>query len=135
MGRGRGGIRQTPRLFEALRAFGADRGAVAVEFAIIAPVLLLLCVGMFGVGYVMIEDMQLQFIVEQAAILEVTGGDAKTYTTTQIPWASFHYNNPSPCGGPPPTQAAQVIGRWPVSLGVLNAVTFALSAQACAIKP
>jgi Flp pilus assembly protein TadG len=141
MVRGHRGTGNTLRLFGRLRAFGAeissvlgDRGAVAVEFAFLFFPLMLMFWGIFGVGYVMIQDLQLNFIVEQAAKLEVEGGDAKTYATAQIPWASFTYNNPSPCGGPPPAQAAQVIGTWPVSLGVADAVTFNLSAQACALK-
>jgi Flp pilus assembly protein TadG len=64
-------------LLRRLRAFRfGDRGAVAVEFALIAPVMLLLCTGIFGVGYVMIQDLQLNFVVEYAAKYEAAGNDA-----------------------------------------------------------
>jgi hypothetical protein len=47
-----------------------DHGAVAFEFALIFPVLLLMFAGIFGIGVVMIEDMQLTFVAQQAANVE-----------------------------------------------------------------
>jgi hypothetical protein len=96
--------------------------------------MLLLCAGIFGVGVVMIQDMELNFVVENAAKVAVAGGDAVGWATTQLgPQVSFIANSPSPCGGAG-VQAAQVTGTWPVSMGVLNAMTVTLSAQACAVK-
>jgi hypothetical protein len=138
MARGHRGIENTPRLFGRLRAFVAetpsrlgDRGAIAIEFALICPVMLLLCAGIFGVGVVMVEYMQLNFIVENAAKVELLGQDGAGWAHAQLPQASFTANTPALCYGVP---GAQATGRWPVSMGVLDAVTVTLSAQACAVK-
>jgi hypothetical protein len=95
--------------------------------------MLLLCAGIFGVGVVMIQDMELNFVVENAAKVEVTGGDGVGWATAQLAPPAAFTANASSCGGPG-VQAAQATGTWPVSLGVLNAVTVTLSAQACAVK-
>jgi hypothetical protein len=111
----------------------SPRGAVAFEFALIPPVMLLLCAGIFGVGVVMIQDMELNFVVENAAKVQVAGGDGVGWATTQLaPPVSFTAN-PSSCGGPG-VQAAQATGTWPVSLGVFQSMSLTLSAQACAVK-
>jgi hypothetical protein len=140
MARSHRGTGNTLRLFGGLRAFGAetpsvleDRGAVAFEFALICPMMLLLCAGIFGVGVVMIQDMELNFVVENAAKLEAAGGNGLAYATAQLaPPVSFNANQSSPCGGGPP--AAQVTGTWPVSLGIFQAMSLTLAAQACALK-
>ena len=142
MPRGHRRTGNTPRLFGRLRAFVAetpsrlgDRGAVAVEFALITFPMLLLLGGIFGVGLVMTQYMQLNFIVENAAKVEVnTPGTGVAWATTQLasPPVSFTANASS-CGGTG-VQAAQATGRWPVSMGIFDAVTVTLSAQACAVK-
>jgi Flp pilus assembly protein TadG len=139
MARGHRGT-NTLRLLGRLRAFGAgtpsmlgDRGAIAIEFALIAPALLLLCAGIFGVGVVMIQYMQLHFVVENAAKVEVAGQDGAAWAKAQLGSQASFTANPSSCGGPG-VQAAQATGTWPVSLGVFQAMSLTLSAQACAVK-
>jgi Flp pilus assembly protein TadG len=141
MARGHRGTGNTLRLFGRLRAFGAetpsvlgDRGAVAVEFAVVFPVLLLMLVGIFGVGVVMIQDMELNFVVENAAMLQAAGGNGMAYATAQLaPPVSFTFSQSASCGVG--VSAAQVTGTWPVSLGVLDTVPLTLSATATACPP
>ena len=124
MARGYRGTGKTLRLFGRLRAFGAgipsvleDRGAVAVEFALIFPVLLLMFTGIFGMGVVMIEDMQLNFVVERAATKPANTG--AVWASTQLgPPASFTT-----------ADAGCITGTWPISLGIFPSLT--LSAFAC----
>jgi hypothetical protein len=81
-------------------------------------------VGLFSIGVVMIEDMQLNFVVENAAKYEAAGNDAaaRTYATGQLaPPVSFTAASAT-CG-------SQVIGYWPITLGIFPSVT--LSASAC----
>lgn len=140
MARGHRGTGSTLCLFGRLRAFRAetpsvlgDRGAVAFEFALICPLLLLLCAGIFGVGVVMIQYMELHFVVENAAKVEVAGQDGAAWAKAQLGSQVSFTANPSSCGGPG-VQAAQATGTWPVSLGVFQAMSLTLSAQACAVK-
>jgi Flp pilus assembly protein TadG len=141
MARGHRGTGNTLRLFGRLRAFGAEtlsmvgdhRGAVAFEFALISLPMLLLCAGIFGVGVVMIQDMELNFVVENAAKVEVAGQDGAAWAKAQLGSPVSVTANPSSCGGPG-VQAAQATGTWPVSLGVFQAMSLTLSAQACAVK-
>jgi Flp pilus assembly protein TadG len=92
MARGHRGTGNTLRLFGRLRAFGAEtlsmvgdhRGAVAFEFALISLPMLLLCAGIFGVGVVMIQDMELNFVVENAAKVEVAGQDGAAWAKAQL---------------------------------------------------
>jgi Flp pilus assembly protein TadG len=44
-----------------------NRGAAAIEFAVVAPVLLLLMMGMFDLGYNIYTDAQLEGSVQEAA--------------------------------------------------------------------
>jgi Flp pilus assembly protein TadG len=105
-----------------------DHGAVAVEFALIFPAVMLLIGGIFGLGVVMIEDLQLTFVVQGAA--KVEAAQAKTgvaWAYSQLgPPASFTAANPTPCGTVP---GAQITGTWPISLGIFPSLT--LSAQYC----
>jgi Flp pilus assembly protein TadG len=105
-----------------------DRGAVAVEFAVIFPVLLLMLAGIFGLGVVMIQDLQLTFVVQGAAKVEAAQantGVAWAHSQLDAP-ASFKAANPTPCGAVP---GAQITGTWPISLGIFPSLT--LSAQYC----
>jgi len=99
-----------------------DRGAVAIEFALVFPVLMLMFAGVFGVGAVMIQYMQLYYVVQGAAQKEAKTGSGAPWASSQLPSAAFVANPTAPCG-------AQITGHWPVSLGVLPTLT--LSAQAC----
>ena len=99
-----------------------DRGAVAVEFALIFPVQLLMFAGIFGIGVVMIQDMQLTFVVEGPAKAAQPPGDvgkALAWAQSQLPAATFSATPMPPC----------VIGEWPISLGVFPTLT--MSASAC----
>ena len=109
-----------------------DRGAVAVEFALLLPAQVLLFAGVFGIGAVMIEDAQLNYVVQGAA--QIAAGATTASPGTAVSWASasipppaaFVANPNAQCAGQP---GAQVTGQWPITLGVFPALT--LSAQAC----
>jgi hypothetical protein len=97
-----------------------DRGAVAVEFALIFPAVLLMFAGIFGIGVVMIQDMQLTFVVQGAAKAESEkSGTGAPWASSQLPEATFSATPTPPC----------VTGQWPVTLGVFPTVT--LLASAC----
>ena len=66
-----------------------DHGAVAIEFSLIFPVMLLMFAGIFGMGVVMIEDMQLTFVVQGAAKLEAAKAG------TGVPWANAQLSPPA----------------------------------------
>jgi Flp pilus assembly protein TadG len=129
------------RLFGTPRVFGAathsrlgDHGAVAFEFALIFPVLLLMFAGIFGIGVVMIEDMQLAFVAQQAANVEAANlgrGLGAQWATGQLgqQGASFTYVDQASC--PAPTKGAQVTGMWPISLGIFPSLTLQQTATAC----
>jgi hypothetical protein len=73
--------------------------------------MLLLLGGIFGVGFVMTQYMQLNFIVENAAKVEVnTPGTGVAWARTQLASPSFTAASSS-CGGPG-VQAAQATGTW-----------------------
>jgi TadE-like protein len=129
------------RLFGPPRVLGAatpsrlgDHGAVAFEFALIFPVLLLMLAGIFGIGVVMIEYMQLTFVAQQAANVEAANlgtGLGAQWATGQLgqQGASFTYVDPTPlCPG---TKGAQVTGMWPISLGIFPSLTLQQTAIAC----
>jgi hypothetical protein len=109
----------------AIRRFRlTDRASIAVEFALLFPVQLFMFAGTFGVGAVMIESAQLNYVVQGAARVEAANpGTGVAWASTQLaPPAAFVANPTAPCG-------AQITGQWPVSLGVFPMLT--LSAQAC----
>jgi Flp pilus assembly protein TadG len=49
-----------------------EHGAVAVEFAILMPFMLLIIVGFFGVGVLLIQYQQLNFAGQGAAFAEAS---------------------------------------------------------------
>ncbi|HKM73959.1 MAG TPA: TadE family protein [Stellaceae bacterium] len=116
-----------------------ERGAVAVEFALLFPVQLLMLAGIFGIGVAMVEDMQLNFVVQGAAQIEagwtsVPSSTGVIWASAQLPSATFSPNSCVFAGTP----GAQIIGQWPINLlGLLPGIpTLTLSAQACSpIKP
>lgn len=138
------GIGNTAHLFGRLRTLCSrntpklgDRGAVAVEFALIAPVMLLLCLGIFGVGVVMVQQMQLYFAVENAAWVEAANpgqGLAKAFIANQLGSSVSVNANPSASCGVG-FSGQQVTGLWPVTMGILDAVTLTLSATATGCWP
>jgi hypothetical protein len=124
-----GGNDRTPQALGAAttsRGGLGDRGAVAVEFALVFPVLLLMFVGVFSVGAVMIQEMQLTYVVQGAAQV---GAEAKTpapgpgvaWAHPLLPSVTFS-GNLADCG-------VQITGQWPVSFGVFP--TLMLSQTAC----
>jgi hypothetical protein len=138
MRRGHDGMPQALGTATTSRGGLGDRGAVAVEFAVLFPVVLLMLVGIFDVGVARIEKMELTYVVQGAAQLEAAGsaagspGTGLAWATSQLaPPVSFTANpSPPPC--PPGTQSAQITGQWPVSMvGVLPTLTLSASAQAC----
>jgi hypothetical protein len=134
-----GGHDVTPKALGAAttsRGGLGDRGAVAVEFAVIFPVVMLLLVGFFEFGVAMTEKMQLVHVVQVAAELEAAG-DATGSPGTGLAWArsqlppptSFIANPAPPC--PQGTQGAQIAGQWPVSLIAFSSLTLSTYANAC----
>jgi hypothetical protein len=114
-------LRGADRLFRL-----ADRAAVAVEFALLFPVQLMMFVGTFGIGAVMIESAQLNFVAQGAAKIEAANsGSGVSWAIGQLPQAQFAA---VPCSGGP-NGGAQIVGQWPITLGVFPTLT--LSAQAC----
>lgn len=113
-----------------------DRGAVAAEFALLLPAQVLMFAGVFGVGAVMIEDMRLNYVVEGAA--QVEAGWTTAPAGTGVEWASAQISPPAAfaaiqsaqCNG---QTGAQIVGQWPINLGIFPALT--LSAQACSPLP
>jgi TadE-like protein len=127
-------IRQSGRyrrnLLGTLRALPSrleDRGAVAVEFALLLPVQVLMFAGVFGIGALIIEKMQLTYVVQGAAQVEAATGPLGTgagaaWASTQLPPPAAFLHSAAPCG-------AQISGQWPIRLGIFPALT--LSAWAC----
>jgi len=107
-----------------------DRGAVAVEFAVIFPVVMLLLVGFFEFGVAMTEKMQLVHVVQVAAELEAAGspGTGLTWARSQLPSPASFAANPAPPTCPP---SAQITGQWPVSLIAFSSLTLQTYANAC----
>jgi hypothetical protein len=131
MRRGHDGTPQVLGAATTSRGRLGDRGAVAVEFAILFPVLMLLVVGFFEFGVAMTEKMQLVHVVQVAAELEAAGpGNGLAWARSQLPPpTSFFANPPPPC--PPGTQGAQITGQWPVSLIAFSTLTLSTYANAC----
>ena len=115
-----------------LRSFRfEDRGAVAAEFTVIFPVLLLIILGIFEFGVAMTEKMRLVHVVQVAAELEAAGpGTGLAWARSQLPPPTSFFVNPAPpC--PPGTQGAQITGQWPVSLIAFSTLTLSTYANAC----
>jgi hypothetical protein len=136
-------IRQSGRyrrnLLGTLRALPSrleDRGAVAAEFALLLPAQVLMFGGVFGIGAVMIEYAQLNYVVQCAAQVEAgwtttPAGNGALWAGAQIPPpATFATIQPAQCGG---QLGAEIVGYWPVNLGIFPALT--LSAHACSPLP
>jgi hypothetical protein len=100
-----------------------DRGAVAVEFALLLPVQVLMFAGIFGLGAAMIQETQLNYVVDAAAFREATTAGGVTSASAQLPPpAAFGLSQTPKC-------SALIVGQWPINLGMLPPLT--LSAQAC----
>jgi hypothetical protein len=84
------GVVEPPRL--------GDRGAVAFEFALIFPVLILMLAGIFGLGVVMIEKMELTYVAQGAAKVEAqTPGTGVAWSSSALPSpAAFVANSNAP---------------------------------------
>ena len=53
-----------------MKAWRDERGAVLVEFAIIAPIMVLMAVGILDVGTAILQSMSLAFVTQGAAKAE-----------------------------------------------------------------
>ena len=62
------------------RLFGCGRGATAVEFGLVAPVFLVMMLGIFELGRAMWIKATLQFAVEEAARYAIVNTSATTTT-------------------------------------------------------
>jgi len=92
------------KLRDAIRRRGDNRGAVAVEFALIAPIFLLMIVMTFELGLVLLTQSALDNAAQNAARLILTGqaqtgGGAAAFKSQLcadvgilIPCASLQYN-------------------------------------------
>ena len=122
------GQHQVKKLLSSMPSPLEDCGAVAVEFAVIFPVLMLMILGTFEFGVAMTEKMQLVHVVQVAAELEAAGkaagspGTGLAWAKSQLPPPTSFFANPAPpC--PPGTQGAQITGQWPVSLIAFSSLT------------
>jgi Flp pilus assembly protein TadG len=66
-----------------------ERGVSAVEFAFVAPILFLLCIGIFQFGMLMFSQNTLQNVARdtsrRVAIGDIKAGDAAAWVATQLP--------------------------------------------------
>jgi hypothetical protein len=114
------------------RRWRDDRGAVAVEFAVVFPIQLLLIVGTFAVAVIMIQYQQLNFVVQGAAQAEAQApGNGVAFASSQIPAAQFTPTLVPP--KPPVPSIACITGQWPVDTILWQTLT--LSARACSPTP
>jgi TadE-like protein len=85
------------------------RGNLSIEFAILVPLFLLLAIGIFDTGMVVIEKMKLEFATEAAAKLFVTPdkGVCRTpaatadYAAGLLGISPSNFSVATPCGGQP----------------------------------
>jgi Flp pilus assembly protein TadG len=96
---------------------------VAVEFALLLPVQLMMFAGVFDIGAVMIESAQLNFVAQGAAKVEAANAG------TGVAWASAQIPPPAQFAASACNGGAQITGQWPIALGIFPSLT--LSAQAC----
>jgi len=110
-----------------------DRGTVLVEFALLAPVFLLLMVGGAQLGVAEIQDLQLTSTAAQAAACAASGKPAcpneaavTAWLEGQVPNATWVVQMPSTA----PCATAQISGS--ISSPALLLPSFQLSVSACA---
>jgi Flp pilus assembly pilin Flp len=114
------------------RLWREEHGAVAVEFAILMPFMLLIIVGFFGVGVLLIQYQQLNFAVQGAAFAEAqSAGSGVAFASSQISGAQFTATLVPP--KPPVPSYACISGQLPVTPVLWQTLT--LSAQACSPVP
>jgi Flp pilus assembly protein TadG len=85
------------------------RGNLAIEFAILVPLFLLLAIGIFDIGMVVIEKMKLEFATEAAAKLFATpdNGVCRTpvatadYAAGLLGISPSNFSVATGCGGQP----------------------------------
>jgi Flp pilus assembly protein TadG len=114
------------------RLWREEHGAVAVEFAILTPFLLLIIVGFFSVGVLLIQYQQLNFAVEGGAVAEAKlAGSGVAFASSQISGAQFTATLVPPT--PQMPSYACISGQLPVTPVLWQTLT--LSAQACSPVP
>jgi len=73
-----------------VKAWRDERGAVLVEFAIIAPIMVLMAVGILDVGTAILQSMSLAFVTQGAAKAESQSpGTGVAWASSQLPAGSF----------------------------------------------
>ena len=79
-----------PRAFTKLLAFARDQcGSPAVEFALVAPILVLLTVGILDIGRVMMTETTLESVARDAARYAGLHGSDSTTPATQTSIQSY----------------------------------------------
>jgi Flp pilus assembly protein TadG len=112
-----------------------DRGTTAVEFAILAPFLMLLLVGAVGISLALFLVGSLHYAVEEGARCASIKTTVCSDAPTTIAYAQTQYFGPSPT--PTFTYATAACGNavsaslsYVVNLGITQ-VTVPVSASAC----
>jgi Flp pilus assembly protein TadG len=82
----------TTRILKSLRE---EKGATALEFAILSPVFMLIVVGGVNLGLLLYAAGSLHFAVEDAARCASVRTTVCTNATTTQSYASSHYYGPS----------------------------------------
>ena len=111
------------------------RGNFSIEFAILFPLFLLLAIGIFDIGMVVIEKMKLEFATEAAAKLFVTPDKgvcrtpaaAADYAAGLLGISPSNFSVATPCGGQPGGSVTATYTYMPIILPS----TIDLVASAC----
>jgi hypothetical protein len=113
---------------ETSRGGLGDRGAVAVEFAILFPVLLMMFWGVFEAGMLMTDYMRLTYVVQGAA--QVGAAAQPIPNPAQgVAWARPLLQDVAFSGSLDLTCGVRITGQTSVNFGVLG--TLPLSQTAC----
>jgi Flp pilus assembly protein TadG len=104
----------------------ADRGAIAVEFAWIFPVLMLIIFGIFEMGELILDQMQISYVAQGAAQLGALSTPAGpdrglAWARPLLPSVTFS-GSTAACG-------VVITGQLPVDFGILGVLS--LSQSAC----
>jgi Flp pilus assembly protein TadG len=122
------------RNLNAANVWADDRGTTAVEFAIVAPVFILLLVGTIYLCLALFLVGSLNYAVEEGARCASVKASVCTDATSTVTYTQNHYFGPS---APTFTYAAAACGNsvsaslsYVVNMGI-TAVTVPVQAAAC----
>jgi hypothetical protein len=90
-------------------AWNDQRGTTAVEFAIVAPVFIMLVIGMFGASIALYAVGSLHYAVEEGARCASVRTSVCTDATATLDYTKSHYYGP--IGSPTFTVASQTCGN------------------------